>query len=401
MKKLLFFFGSVILLSCHKTTGSDQDPVPAADSAQIVVVPTREYNSSSALVNALTAFNMNGSVKWKRTDLGSSSDPYLTYDNGVFFMSVTYFAFIGGGPSFISYNNLYAINATTGNNVWAITNSQDYIYTPVARKDTLYCSIVNGSVYSVGAYSASTGSLLWKKPISFPYPANNLHVDGNTLYFVTATSSTVNNVIAFDLSTKTIKWNNPIGVNFANVYSKIVIVNNSLLIKNGTGALLCFDKNTGQTLWSKTNISYEQPVYANNMVYNTNGSGLFALDVQTGNPLWQWNTGNWWIGGNPYVSGANVFISGAQNNNFISCFNAANGSLVWRQDRNDILQYPVVVADKFFLAKLKTMNAGTPDTRIMIFNATTGLVKDSITVTAEDCSPESVISASGKWFPTN
>lgn len=401
MRKLcLLCLSAFLILSCNKGGSNSPTSKPQpADTAQMVVINTREQGANGNLTVALTAYNLNGTIKWKRTSLGTSSNPYITYLNGRFYISVGYFEFLPGG-SYVSYNNLYAINASDGTDVWSKTNSQDYVYSPVVRNDTLYCSIANGSTNSLGAYSASTGALLWKKTISFPFAALNTAVDGGTLYAIPSSSSTVSNIIAFDLATKTIKWNVPIGINFSNVFSNITIANNAVFLKNGTGALLTLDKNTGQSMWSKTDQNYVQPLYDNNKVYTLGAASLYAFNASNGNKLWQWDAGIW-FGGSPFIANQKIYISGQTNTGFIACIDGNSGTLIWKKDMNSFLENPIVTADKLFFFKSTTINPGISSPYVMMYNSTTGAVKDSFAVQGREFGIPSVITAAGKWIHSN
>jgi len=405
MKKLfLLLLSAALLAGCQKpdeARDTDQptptpQPTLPADTAKTILLNTRDEDASGNLYATLTAFNSNGTQKWKRTQLGTSSNPYLTYHNGVVYISVSYFQFANGGSSFVSYNNLYAINAETGANVWAKTNSNDYVYSMVARNDTLYCSLAYGSSNFIAAYSTTNGGLLWLAPIAFPYPAARLALDGGMLYFGTASSNTVNNIIGFDIGTKIIKWNTPIGINFANVFSNLVLHGNAVFLKNGTGNLLALDKLTGATLWSKTDQTYEQPVVDNNIIFSASQNGLQAFSASNGNPVWQWNGGNWFKGGFPFVADKRVYIAGSQAHGFITCFNAASGTVEWKKEMADVLQYPLVAADKLILLRTPNLN-GTPP-HILIYDAKTGAAKDSIPISAREYGQHSIVTGLGKWI---
>lgn len=402
-KLLLIMLSSILIFSCQKPNdnpGPDPDPTlpqQPADYAEAIILSTRDFDANRKATAALTAYNLDGTVKWKRDNLGSSITRELTYKDGILYTSASYFQFIDGGPSYISYNNLYAISVSTGTNIWANTESNDHILSTVATKDTLYCSIARGMVNYVGAYSTATGVLLWKKQISFPYPALNLKIEGNTLYFVTASSVWVNNVIAFDIPSQTIKWNTPIGINLDS-YSSLVLTDNSIFLKNGKATLLALAKTTGETLWSQTFMGYEDPVIDNNTVFSLHGKGLTALNVSSGEMVWQWNNGDYYFAGsNLVLTDKKIYISGSLEKRFISRIDAATGSVEWWKETNEILQYPVVAADQLFLFKSTNLNT-VPIPQIMIYETATGVAKDSFAVYGDEFKQHYIITKSGKWL---
>lgn len=402
-KLLLSVITLAVLASCQKPDDNSQptptppapQPVIPADPAKTVLLTSRDDDGNGNLSTTLTGFSTTGAQKWKRTHLGTTSNPFLTCSKGIVYISVGYFQFTGGG-SFTSYNNLYAINAETGQNVWAKTNSAEYVYHMAARNDTLYCSIAQGMSNFVGAYSTVNGALLWIRQINFPYPALKLRLDGGTLYFGTASSHTENNIIAFDLATKTIKWNTPVGINLVNGYSSLAIAANAVYLKNGMGNLLALNKATGATLWSKTDQTYEQPVLDNNTLMTATQNGLSAFGAGNGNAAWNWNAGAWSKGGVPAVAGGKVYLTGSQSRGFVICFNAATGSVEWKKEMTDFLQYPVVAADKLFMLRSNVHNTTQPS--IMVYDTKTGVARDSIPVSGRELYYHSIVTEAGNWL---
>lgn len=400
------------LLSCQKPIDNPNPTVPPgptpppvitpaspADTAKTIFFDTREDDVTGNSFTTLTAFAPNGAMKWKRTQLGTSSKPYMTVNNSVIYFSASYFQFLNGGPSFVSYNNLYAINVESGSNLWANTNSNDYVYSMVARNDTLFCSMTSGSSNFIGAYKATTGTLLWKSQISYPYAATNLTLDGNRLYFATASSTTVNNIVAFDIASRTIKWDTPIGINISGVFSNMAIEGSNIFLRNGVGNLLALNKATGSNIWSKVDRSYDQPVVGNSIAYTTTENGLAAFSTADGTPKWQWDiSSSWFKGGLPFLSDKKIYISGVGNAGFVARLDAATGSVEWKKDMSDVLQYPLVAADKLVLFRSATLNSGQAS--IMIYDAKTGIAKSTIPLSGSEFNRPSIITGSGKWIHT-
>ncbi len=165
------------------------------------------------------------------------------------------------------------------------------------------------------AYSMKTGEELWaieRTDTSRAYPM--FFVTGDDIYLQFDPLNMV--YLAYDLNTGQQKWvsdplDYPWGQYIANSIGG-VIVNGKLYVSGMDGMIHCFDASNGKQLWkfSSGNSGLETPygawpmgsgpIFADGVVYTgvgehspTNplfrGGKLFALDMNTGNKLWEMN----------------------------------------------------------------------------------------------------------------
>jgi outer membrane protein assembly factor BamB len=390
MKKIILtlLVSILLIISCTKNGVTLQSPDTPKDSAKYILQTVEFYDPVLKTTVSLICYNADYSVKWKRDQLGTkgtglnvNSPNDAFYSNGVVYISED--SLFGANGSFYTINKFYAIDINTGVDIWKKRDGNNYIQNGIIRNDTIFCNLqINGmnGANNIAAYNAVNGTLLWMQPLPEKFGANNLKLDGNILYFVCTQSDYSAILYAFDLSNKTTKWKIPIGVNFAGVYSKIIINKNILYIKNAAGMLLALDKNTGSSIWQK-GPGYGSPMFENNLIYTFDNKNEFsALDPATGSEKLHWQF-DFRLRGNPYFYGENmhIFSFDPLGNFFNASYSALTTNLNWKKIIFTICESPVISGDKIFN---RTTNYGSPTgTKIMILDANSGAVKDSIVLT--------------------
>ncbi len=271
------------------------------DTAKMVV---------SGDLDSVYAFNAgNGKLLW--SSLIGSQVLYIAYANNKIFVtsaSAKLFCFDMSGFQ------LWAINTNgQGDNV-GVKNNNLYVSTPQG----LY------------VYEQATGVLKWQFSDFIDKAA--IAFNDNTIFLNTRSSS----VHAFDSETGSLKWrvlNNSIGgTNIKAVNNKLYFFQNS--------SLLVLDANNGNLLWSKDNITLDNPPpfvnIVNGSMYYNNGNSLYnpsivARDTINGGLKWRvYNdelfstgpTGNHY----PFVQNNIVFI--ATGRSYIYQYSAADGTFL-------------------------------------------------------------------------
>jgi outer membrane protein assembly factor BamB len=226
MKKSIPAIILIIALSgCKKQKGADDnDPPVSSETAKAFFISSAERDANNSGVKALTVFESNGSIRWKKPGRGYTPDGYATYADGIIYSSEPD---MGG-------SNFYAYDITTGAEVWSKVGTNEYFYYPIVRNDTLFCStkITSFANGNIAAFNAKTGALYWRKQLAYPYWGVNLLLDGNTLFFIVSISSVDSKIVSFDINTRNINWTSAsLGINLASVFSKIAISSGRVIIK--------------------------------------------------------------------------------------------------------------------------------------------------------------------------
>lgn len=292
----------------------------------------------------------NLTLKWKfATGAEIASSP--TFANGV--------GYIGSKDG-----NIYAFNATTGDQLWNFTAGLMVFSTMAVVNGKLYTGAENGYIYCL---DANTGNKLWATPIPGVSLTGTVGVSSTSVvsspivYNGKVYEGASNGIIyCLDASIGTILWQVPTG---GIIYATPTIVDNALYITSTTpqpsGKVLKLDANTGQVLLN-VSIPYTHrslgtgdtmiasPTVANGMIYVRTGVySNYALNATTGQTIWEYdamynpgtpsqNGGTQQIGA-PLCKYGLVYINDYYG---ITALNALNGSIVWQSytSREDLAQ---------------------------------------------------------------
>ena len=198
----------------------------------------------------------------------------------------------------VGYNKMYCLNAETGKEIWnhSFDLLHDYQSTPNIDGKFIFALSTTGKLTCL---KAKTGKLQWERNLVREFHMEKL-VYG---------------------------------------YAQSPIIEDSLIIINLNRSGIALDKKTGDKVWDSDvhKIKFESGYYATPVLYNHegkrytllfSGTGLFSVDVHTGNPLWFYE---WYdqSGGDktaqtnaadPIVFDNKVFIS--------SCYGIKRGALL-------------------------------------------------------------------------
>ncbi len=346
-------------------------PTITLETTKFILLSMRENDLSVSLY----CYNPDKTLRWSKRNLGNIPTNYAAYSNGIIYFSVSTFDYTTNNAS----SNFYAINAVTGNYVWSQLNSSIIKDNLVATNNIIYASTNSANVNSIAAYSTSTGSLLWSLPISGTYAIGGFFLDGSKLYFLArATNLQQLYIKCLDINTQIEQWSKLIN---SGSPSKIYMLNGILFLTCG-GELFAYDKITGRVVWSKPGVDSNHPVAGNNLVYKLEtDQGLYAYNYLNGNTVWQWNSvGSFFIGGQPYISGENVFLLGLDNFYFLSAYNGSSGLNYYEKSLPFTYTEHMVVGSDIYTLKRQSMNTGIPASQIVIFHTVSGSPKDSFSI---------------------
>src|SRR6266545_1161378 len=158
---------------------------------------------------------------------------------------------------------VYAVNATTGQEIWSVTHPGGAYSSPAVAGGRLYIAIHNSGLL---ALDANTGSELWLAPMPGP------------------------------------QWSSP------------AVENGRVFVgSRDDHKLYAFDAVTGDSLWTATTSDWVQtsPAVANGVVYIGNNSGnVYAYNAETGGLIWQSAVSpGFAIGSSPTVANGVLYIA--------------------------------------------------------------------------------------------
>ena len=397
----------LLLISCHlisscKKNDSENRPVEPSsipDSTKYMLLPTFEAGPYGKKVVNLTCFNGDNSVKWKRINLGNAWDfSTLERKSPSYFNNVIYYAVDSIDARYNTYSSFHAIDINTGTDLWNVPFSSYTIRNPVVRNDTMYCALREGFTNYVAAFHPLNGFLFWRVPIKERFGADHLFLEGNTLFFVSSPAQT-SIVNSFDLTTRTLNWQTPIGANVGGMYSYINISRDVLCIANGVSILSGMNKLTGANLWSKPK-GYQPLFLYNDLLYTFDPKTDFtALNPLDGSIALQWASErpNGSVGyTNGYVLAENdIYVAGIDQfaNGFLKNFDPKTGALIWTKD------FPLecalqIVTEKNIYISIPMGNS----TKLKIYDRKTVVAQDSIMLATHDLGKWAIITTKGKYI---
>lgn len=275
-------------------------------------------------------------------------------------------------------NNVYCLNASTGQKIWNFSTGAEVISSPAVSRGCVFissndgwfyclnttsglpiwiewlgwnansCPAVDGDRVFVGCgnndvvcFNATDGTEIWRYPtpdwvLSSPAIADGvLYVACHDFY-----------VHAINASTGTELWKTATGT----AISSPAISNGYVYIGSYGGSLFCLDAKTGNIRWTyQTSDSVtSSPAVTDGLVYfGSQDNSVYCLNAATGEKVWQAETG-FWVFSSPAVSGGCVYVGSEDYN--IYCFNASTGQKLWvYATGNQVVSSPAIAEGKLFL----------------------------------------------------
>lgn len=235
--------------------------------------------------------------------------------------------YIGGGFAFL------AIDARTGEERWRVPVQYSGQATPTVADGIVVVSSQEGYVFGI---DADTGEVLWRSPtdgVTFGTPA----IAGSQVVFGTDAGILYN----LDLTTGKLHWRTPLT---GAIFASPAIMGESILVPTQAGTLLAIDLGTGKSLWTAAQGGAETPAVANDLVVlSASDGGIYGLDLATGAQRWIHPSGKRSISA-PAISGDTI-ITGAGNT--LLAIDPATGKVMWYYLATDIIETSPVVLDGY------------------------------------------------------
>ncbi len=247
-----------------------------------------------------------------------------TYDSG--------FVYVG------SYdNNLYALNAATGEFSWKFATEGGIITRPAVEDAVLYLGSEDHNFYAV---SARSGKQLWTCTTGGPIRCSPRIAEGHA--FIGSDDGFLR---AVNLSSQRETWR----VDANGAVRSMPIVNNGLIyFGSDNGDFFCIDFR-GQIKWQyrAKRAIFSSPLLSGGLIFFTSLDGTFcALDAKSGWVIWRFRMGKGSIS-SPCKADNLVYAGSADG--YIYCVEATSAKEVWRfQTNHQVSGSPVVYKDALY-----------------------------------------------------
>jgi eukaryotic-like serine/threonine-protein kinase len=199
---------------------------------------------------------------------------------------------------------VYAVNATTGQQIWHHTGPvANIVSSPALESERVYVAFTDGTIR---ALDATNGQVIWS--VTHPGGAySSPAIAGGRLYIAIHNSG----LLALDANTGSQLWLAPMP---GPQWSSPAVDNGRVFVgSRDDHKLYAFDALTGTTLWSATTTDWVQtsPAVANGVVYIGNNSGnVYAFNAETGGLVWQSAVApGFAFGSSPTVANGVVYIA--------------------------------------------------------------------------------------------
>lgn len=214
--------------------------------------------------------------------------------------------------------NLYAIKASTGAKVWSYTTPYAVFSGPTILNNVVYFA----AGLNVYALNATTGALIWKFAISNDGFINSPAVANGTVYIGAEDS----NLYALNATTGAMLWKFATG---GSIDSPPTVANGVVYVGSTDNSVYAVNARTGVQVWRyATGDEVESsPAVANGVVYvGSDDDNIYAINSETHTVEWSYNTGGA-VYSSPVVANGVVYVGSANGN--LYAFNAQNGTSLW------------------------------------------------------------------------
>ena len=315
-----------------KLLESDSDSVSASVRTSPTIVDGTVYFGADSLnksgVYAVDASSGKEIWKFEDMNLGTESSPSVV-DNTVF---------IGSDG-----NQLYALNATTGEEQWRKSFDGSISASPTVKNGVVFVGTDDVEVLDNRMYALDTvnGQEKWEFRTG-PEIESSATVTNGTVYFASHSD-----LYAVDVNTGEKKWSS---VTQDSIVSSPTVASNSVFVGNTDNYFYSFNVETGEEQWvfeaeGSVNAS---PTALNGTVFvGDNGMNFYAIDAETGEQEWKFNSGRP-FSSSPTVVDETIFV-GCQDNK-IYAFDSNNGNKKWDYATGGyVLSSPTVVDGTVFV----------------------------------------------------
>jgi len=226
-------------------------------------------------------------------------------------------------------NNLYALNAATGEFKWKYP-ALGKVYTPTAKDGLVFAASFDNNLYSLD----SNGNLRWKTSTggsiaSPPVVYNDILYGGFDKY-----------IYAIYVINGSIKWT------YATdgwIESTPAISQGTLYAGSNDRKIYALDIENKNLRWSYATGGsiYSSPSVVNGVLYvGSRDNNIYSIDSLDGTLKWREKT-NDWVKSSPAVFESKVYVG--SNDNSIYSLNTDNGDVIWKYATNDMVDSPPVI----------------------------------------------------------
>ncbi len=266
---------------------------------------------------------------------------------------------IAGGLVYMGSEDghLYALNVLTGVQAWNYSlNANAYIDSPAVSNGIVYFGASMG--FGLFAVNATTGAYLWNYTLTASTGVGDVQscpaISGGTVYVGTTLPD--DSMVALSASSNHVNWQ----VNIMNqVDSSPAVYNGEVYVgapdSSGHTYLDAFNAGTGNLDWQfKTSAWVESsPAVYNGVIYvNCDDGNVSAISIATHSLVWSYKMGGFAEkSSSPAIANGVVYVGSNDHN--VYAFNLTTGTLIWKYLTGySVVSSPAVAGGKVYVGSL-------------------------------------------------
>lgn len=203
------------------------------------------------------------------------------------------------------YGRVYAVNISTGEEVWNFTTEGEVWATPLVLDDKVLIGSSDDNFYAI---DRQTGDLVWLFPTGNDVHSSAKHVNGTIVF-----GSLDGNLYFLDAETG-IETLPPFETGWR-IYGTPAIVQGTVIIGSNDGNAYRVSLEDGSKIWNFTlspspgeSVKYTSAAIFEDKVYiGSNDHNAYCLDLETGDLIWKFETGNY-VYASPAIHNGSVFV---------------------------------------------------------------------------------------------
>jgi outer membrane protein assembly factor BamB/predicted phosphodiesterase len=266
----------------------------------------------------------------------------------------------------LEHNGISAIDARTGKPKWFFDSENAVNHSPAYHKGKVFAADVGGRLY---ALDSSRGKELWHYDLgssttrwifSAPATEKGIVYAGSSAYFA-----------ALRCKTGSLIWKNEEGQDWITSYASPAVANDRILmggmwisIKGKEGSLYAMDKANGTVLWQDDVIGlHGSPVIYKDAVFFNDANGkMWVVDLKSGKTLWSYQMEKLWSPVTPTISeplvitgsgAGTVYALDINSHQPVWQFNVGKSNYLmspYDKEYNSLLSSPTVADDIIYVA---------------------------------------------------
>jgi outer membrane protein assembly factor BamB len=252
-------------------------------------------------------------------------------------------------------NKLYALNATTGAEIWKYTMGADIESSAAIGYNRVYVGS-SAPDYRIYCLNETNGMLLWSFRTAGSITSSPCLSDNKVLF-----GSDDGKLYCLEATTGNHLWNFSTG---GRVRSSPAVAYGKVFFGSFDSKVYALDLNNGRLIWSYTTDGSvtTSPSFVDGKVFVSTCNKIICLNVLSGDLIWNYTTSSLHYS-SPAIAGGNVYVG--CNDHKMYCLNAADGALKWNYTTGgQIYSSPAVADGKVYF--------GSFDFKVYCLNATTG-----------------------------